>query len=138
MLWVAGYFGISFVVTVWIAYRVGQHRGTHARNGERLYKDGTSYSCDHTYCDTSLMSLVYFLSLFVLPILAVVVSIRKFVRLIQNGGFNSVQLPENSHPGIEITEVRLPQESGSSFWWLTSLLLASAALSSCIYYFFHR
>lgn len=133
---VAAYAVVSVIVTVRLAYLIGQHRGMHARKGvEFLRLNGSSMSCRHTYCDDIDIPTLYFLSLFLFPVLFLLVIIVKVVRFVQRVGFNSVQLPENSHPGIEVMEVRLKKPFNYRAFLSIVLLLLSLATVATHFYF---
>lgn len=139
--WIVGigaYVLASIAVTARLAYLIGQHRGMHIRSKDVypmfLTEDGRSKECQHRYCDEAEVPIMYFFSLFLLPVFLLFVGIIKFVKYIQRGGFNSVQLPANASSGIEITEIRLSKPRSTfwaNFWFILGALVFSATFLYC-------
>lgn len=136
------YVSFSLIVTARLAYLIGRHRGLHVRNKDVsmafVQKDGRSNECRHSYCDGADVLIMYIGALVLTPIFLLITGIVKAIGFVQNGGFNSVQLPENSYPGIEITEVSFKKHY--TFWgivWILTFVVLGIAVIAVGAYFSH-
>ena len=126
---IATYVVLGFVVCARLAVVVGKHRGMHVRKeqGPRDEHDCLKY-CPSVHCDRDWLFGLYLVALLLPPVFLLVSAVMSFLDVFRRYGFNSVQLPENSHPGIEITEVRLKKKSNELFVTLAIIVLILATI----------